>query len=276
MKNIQLIALDLDKTLLDNQKRLPEQNKEAVEYAISKGVHITLASGRYYNGMRSIADELDVDMPIICGNGAEIRKTNGEVVFGKYLDTDVCKNLIDIAIEFDLVFNVYAHDTIITLEPNDGTGYYEMLNKDLSADNKCRLLYTNDIMEFVTNPPADISTGVLKLEYRNIGEDRAESLRKVIEQIPGIAVEGLFTKNIELHADNVSKGTGLQAVAKYAGIDMKNVMAFGDYVNDIPMLESAGFSVAMGNADETTKAAASYIAASNEECGVAKTIYKFI
>lgn len=276
MRSIRLIALDLDGTLLDNYKELPDENKKALKYAASKGVHITVCSGRYYNGVRCIADEIGVDVAIVAGNGAEVRRMNGDLVFGKYLELPVCKHLVNIACEYKLVFNVYAHDTIITFCENDVTLYYERLNKRLTPENQCRVLYINDIMEFVELPPSALKTGVLKLEYRNINKDISEELKEIIHKTPGIAIEGSFERSVELHATNVSKGTGLQIVAWDAGIEMANVMAFGDYINDIHMLKVSGFPVAMGNADSITKATASYITASNVECGVAKAIYEFI
>lgn len=276
MRSIKLIALDLDGTLLDNQKELPDENKKALKYAASKGVHITVCSGRYYKGVRCIAQDVGADVAIVGGNGAEVRRMNGNMVFGKYLDLTVCRRLVDIALEYKLVFNVYAHDTIITHGKNDVTLYYERLNKRLPAEDQCGLLYTDNIMSFVESPPPGMETGILKLEYRRINSDVADELKNIISEIPDITIEGSFTKSIELHATGISKGTGLQIVAEDAGIDMEYVMAFGDYLNDIDMLNVSGFPVAMGNSDEITKAAALYVTASNIEFGVAKAIYRFI
>jgi len=276
MRSIKLIALDLDGTLLDNNKELPEENKKALKYAASKGVNITVCSGRYFKGVRCIAEEVGANVAIVCGNGAEVRRMNGEFVYSKYLDFDVCKYLVDIACEYRLVFNVYAHDTIITFSKNDVTSYYERINKRLAPENQCRILYTENIMDFVESPPPELKTGILKIEYRNINNDISDELQKIILQVPDIAIEGSFAKSVELHATGLTKGTGLQIVAKDAGIDMENVMAFGDYVNDIDMLKCSGLPVVMGNADDVTKSVAAYITSTNVECGVAKAIYEFI
>ncbi|MFL6556332.1 MAG: HAD-IIB family hydrolase, partial [Bacillus sp. (in: firmicutes)] len=83
-------------------------------------------------------------------------------------------------------------------------------------------------------------------------------------------------KNIEVNSAGINKAKGLGSVCSRLGIEMKNVMAVGDSLNDLAMIKAAGVGVAMGNAQELVKESADWVTATNEEDGVAKAIQEWV
>ena len=98
----------------------------------------------------------------------------------------------------------------------------------------------------------------------------------VAERFPEIRATSSTWNNIELNIASAHKGNALRRFAQHLGLGLENCMAFGDGMNDFTMVEAAGLGVAMENADPEVKRVAKYVAPSNDDCGVAKGIEKWI
>ena len=101
-------------------------------------------------------------------------------------------------------------------------------------------------------------------------------MRERLNQMPEIAVTSAIPENLEINAAGASKGGALKRLAEQLHIDIEETMAFGDGENDISMIMAAGCGIAMGNAENSVKAAADYVATSNNEAGVAAAIRHLI
>jgi Cof subfamily protein (haloacid dehalogenase superfamily) len=122
-----------------------------------------------------------------------------------------------------------------------------------------------------------LAKGVYKFAAFN--REHPELLRKTGTELGEhrhIGVSKSADINLEIMPGGIDKGTGIREYAQIRNIPAEEIMAIGDQENDIPMLKSAGYSVAMDNAPETVKQAAGYQTASNEENGVAKAIRKYV
>lgn len=97
-----------------------------------------------------------------------------------------------------------------------------------------------------------------------------------LAQSPNLAVSSSSRGNLEITHSDAQKGIALSTIAKQLGIDLKDVMALGDNLNDVSMLERVGYSVAMDNAAPEVKTVAKYVTDSNENSGVGKAIKKFL
>ena len=103
--------------------------------------------------------------------------------------------------------------------------------------------------------------------------DALASLRTQIEQtVPGLSISASWINNIEINAPGVNKGQGLKVLADRLGITMDEVMAIGDGINDLPMMQAVGIPVAMGNAMPEVRAEARFVTRSNLQSGVAAAV----
>lgn len=268
MSDIKLLALDLDGTLTNSKKRVSEKNKKYIKKAQDKGVKIILASGRPVIGIKSVSDELDLGQ-----QGGYILAYNGGQIIDCKTGEDLVKETIAMKYVHDICdvinkFNVYplCYDNTGVICEND-------INKYVQKEG-----YNNSIpVKKVECLEAMISEPVVK--FMVVGAP--EELNKVYAYLKG-KFEGelnLFFSEpyfMEITPLGIEKASALNCLAEMLGITKEQIMACGDGLNDIPMLEFAGLSIAMENAYNETKRVADYIVSSNEHDGVAEAIKRFI
>ena len=104
---------------------------------------------------------------------------------------------------------------------------------------------------------------------------RARLMEEIPQRFPGLIVSSAVVNNVEINDKNAHKGNAIRQLAQHLGLEMSQVLAFGDGSNDITMLQEAGIGVCMENGLDSVKAVADYITDSCDEDGVAKAIYRF-
>lgn len=268
----ELIALDLDGTLLNSARQITPGTRTAIGQARACGVKVIPCSGRHFSGTRPVAMQAGMGDVIICGNGALVTTWQGETIFAKMLNPSRCLELLEFCEEYRLGSNLYADDVLYTLIPNSVTKYYEQLNEQLAADIHCSCRFVSDMRAAIE----ENAEKILKFEIFPLPDEPRRVLLDVLERCPDMSEEGNLRTSVELHASGVNKGTGLAEAARYFGIPMENVMAIGDGENDVTMLKMAGMGAAMGNAVSEAKAAADIVLPSNNEDGVAWAIHQFV
>ena len=268
----ELIALDLDGTLLNSARQITPGTRTAIGQARASGVKVIPCSGRHFSGTRLVAMQAGMGDVIICGNGALVTTWQGETIFAKMLNPSRCLELLEFCEEYRLGSNLYADDVLYTLIPNSVTKYYEQLNEQLAADIHCSCRFVSDMRAVIE----ENAEKILKFEIFPLPDEPRRMLLDMLERCPDMSEEGNLRTSVELHASGVNKGTGLAEAARYFGIPMENVMAIGDGENDVTMLKMAGMGAAMGNAVSEAKAAADIVLPSNNEDGVAWAIHQFV
>lgn len=266
---IKLIAIDMDGTLLNPQNVVSPAVKEAIAAARDKGVHVVLATGRPYIGVKRYLEELDLyqdDHFCITNNGALVQKAAS------------AECVAETTLSFDdyLYFEKLARDLNVHFHALDFNAVYTA-NKDISA-------YTVH-ESFLTKMP---------LRYRSVEEmdrrlrfpklmmiDEPALLDEVIKKIPSDVFERYTIMKsadfyLEILDKRVNKGKGVKMLAEHLNLERDEVMALGDQENDLAMLDYAGLGVAMGNAIEKVKAASQFVTKTNQEDGVAYAIEKFV
>lgn len=259
--NIRLIALDLDGTTLTSDRRLHPRNITAIQQAAARGVTVVLASGRIRPSMLPYATELGLGSgPLICSNGAHVVGPRGDNLVENHL-TDGLKNaVIDFAEANELHLNAYTTDQMFFIEPSKWLDLYKTRARTIPAYQKTRdeIRALNLIkLMIIAEPPVIRSLAQRGNSFVDVSEvSLTESEPEYLEFLPGTA----------------NKGEGLRALANHMGIPREQVMAVGDYLNDLEMVRWAGYGVAMGNAVDAVKAAAKHITLTNDEAGVAIAI----
>lgn len=239
---IKLIALDMDGTLLNNQHEISDGNRQAIKEAQEKGVHVVLSTGRSLQNCRPHADELGLASYLVTVNGSEIWDEKCELVERNLLKSDHIEWMLELAKQHEATF------WAINTERN----WHNEIPEDL---------HNVDWLKFGFNVHDDATRELILHELKAKGE---------------FELTNSMPYNIEVNPIGISKAKGLQLVCDRLGIEMKNVMAVGDSLNDLAMIMEAGIGVAMGNAQETLKKAADWVTATNEEDGVALAIRKWV
>jgi len=240
--NIKLIALDMDGTLLNNRNQISEANRQAIKEAQDKGVHVVLSTGRSFSTSHEHADSLELTSYLINVNGSEIWDENRQLVERNLLKPEQIKWMLDLSKQYN-------------------TGYWA-----ISTERNWR----NEM-------PGDLHT----LEWMKFGFDiedneARELIYKKLVENGEFELSNSTPTNIEVNLMGVSKARGLAVVCSRVGIQMENVMAVGDSLNDLAMITEAGLGVAMGNAQDKVKQAADWVTSTNEEDGVAKAIRQWV
>ena len=274
MHKIKLIALDLDGTLLDAEKRMPAENAAALERAAGEGIEIVPATGRFFRGMPQIVKDLPYVHYVISVNGAEVydvarRKTlcSAEIPWERAV---AVMERLD---ALDVLYDCYQN----------GWGWMTQAFYD-RAEQYAANVHSLDMIKNLRTPVPELkavlrerAAGVQKIQifFRDM-DLRAEMLKTLPAEFPDLVVTTSIVNNIEFNSREATKGVALKKLAAALGISVNETMAFGDDRNDITMLETAGIGVAMGNAEEEVKRAADFVTCDCGDGGVARAMKHFL
>lgn len=262
------IALDLDGTLMDSNKKLPQENKEAVVLAAQNNKTVILASGRPMFGIMPVADMLGLHENggyVLAYNGGNILDCRtGKLVYERSIPPECISDICGIAKEAGVEPLTYYKDMILAQSDTD-----EYVLKEAFC-NSAEIYKTDDIKSFV-----DYSVA----KFLVVGpHEKLLPVRKKLVELYDNELDVFFSEDyfLEVVPKNVKKDESLDKLMNILGIDKSELIACGDGMNDISMLRYAGLGVAMKNAYPPVKEAADIIGPSNDEAGVADTIMKYL
>ena len=263
MKTFKLFAIDIDGTLITNNKKILAETKQDIIKAYKKGVIICICTGRAYPAAKRYIDELDLDIPLILYNGSRIIMNNGkEIVFNKTIDKEVSNGVFDIINMNDGTCCFWKDDTLYFNKNDEYTAYYEKLTGIKPA--------------IIKDYDESLFTNINKFLWFDTPENLQFIKNNILNNVAGIDCFKSQNNILEIVPKGINKGEAIKFLANYYNIDISEVIAVGDDENDISMIMAAGLGVAMGNARSCVKEVADYITLSNEENGVGKVINKFI
>lgn len=283
---IKLIATDMDGTLLNAAHEISQENQEAIKFAQEHGITVVIATGRAFYEANIPVAETDLKVPYICLNGAEVRDETFNIMSTSHLNHSLVSKITSTLKEKDIYYQVYTNRGIYTENPQRDLEIY--------IDIAERAGQKADVEKIENSIQKRIDNGTLKIvdNYDKIEDIPGELIMKILAfdsdlgkidlvgqelaQSPNLAVSSSSRGNLEITHSDAQKGIALSTIAKQLGIDLKDVMALGDNLNDVSMLERVGYSVAMDNAAPEVKTVAKYVTDSNENSGVGKAIMKFL
>ena len=271
---IRLIALDLDGTLLDSDKRLSERNRAALESAAARGVHIVPTTGRFFDAMPAIVRDLPFVRYAVTINGAAVfDRLEHRTISEDLIPLDTALAILGALDDFDCIYDCYMDDW----------GWNSESNVAKADEYALDVHYAKMIRELRTHVPD------LKAHLRATGHDVQKLLAFVKDPAlygpitaavaavaPGTVATASNSRMFEFNAAGAHKGAALAKLAAHLGFGIENVMGFGDGLNDLTMVRDAGLGVAVANAVPEVLAAAKFIAPSNDDDGVAVAIEKFL
>ena len=283
---INLIATDMDGTLLNAAHEISEENINAIHYAQSLGITVVIATGRAFYEASTPVAQTDLKVPYICLNGAEVRDESFNISSTSNLNRELIDRITGELNSEDIYYQIYTNIGIYTENPERDLEIYIAIAE--------RAGQQADVEKIKAGIQKRIDNGTLKVveNYDKIKETPGEIVMKILafdsdlEKIDrvsaklaesgSLAVSSSSRGNIEITHADAQKGIALATIAEKLHIDMDNVMAIGDNLNDISMLERVGYPVAMSNGTEEVKAASKYITETNENSGVGKAIMKLL
>jgi Cof subfamily protein (haloacid dehalogenase superfamily) len=256
-----LAAIDLDGTLLRSDGTVSQRTRDALAAARASGLTIVFVTARHPGSVIPIARAAGVGGFAICSNGATVFDLDaGRVVHERVLESEIAARLVRALRERvpGVLFAVESRAEMAfepefrawEWEPPEGTRLADGL--ELVADPVTRLIARHP----------DYELEVLAALAREVAGDSAT-----------VVVPGVWT--VELSAVGVSKASALAELCEELGLEAADVLAFGDFLNDLPMLAWAGQAVAVANAHPDVIAAADEVTASNDEDGVAAVLERF-
>ncbi|MDV6302818.1 HAD family hydrolase [Rhodococcus cerastii] len=264
-----LVASDVDGTLLDQHERVTERTKRAVSAVVADGVPFVLSTGRPPRWIHPVVDQLGYAPMSVCANGAVIYDAaNDRVLSAETLSVETLQWLADVA-------------------------YRALPGCGLAAERVGRTAHDSATPQFVSSPGYEhawlnpdnvemteddvVDVPAVKLLIRLSGSTSGHMADILSPLISGRADLTFSTDNglIELSAPGITKASGLAKVAETLSVDVKDIVAFGDMPNDVPMLSMVGLGVAMGNAHPAAVAAANEVTVTNAEDGVAQVLERW-
>lgn len=275
---IRIVALDLDGTLLDSQKRLSDRSRAALAHAAEAGALIVPTTGRFFGMMPPAVRDLPFVRYAITINGAQVydRATDTAIV-REEIPLDAALAIMEILDRHDVVYDCYRQNW----------GWMTAALQDKAADYATDDHYLRMIREFrkpvpelkahlrATAADGDVQKVMLFARRGDAAaaqDELAAIAREVAAAFPDVKITSSTANNQEINSAAAHKGRALARFADHLGLSLANCAAFGDGMNDFTMVEAAGLGVAMANAAPEVKRVAKLVTRSNDDDGVARVL----
>ena len=270
--DIKLIFSDIDGTILPHKGEVSPATVEAVRACRERGIEFVIASGRWYPAaLKVVEQQLGITNGyMIISNGGAVVRCDGTVLMEGGLNQAQARTAWEILKDEPVMVTCYVRGGIFRLRgqylskfrlPEKGGyfygGKYEIVDEDEAAfqESLCRRPY--------------------KLEAYADDEAVLPAIQKKLEDA-GLQVNSAFPFNLEIMAPGTGKGAAVNWLTEHLGFNRSQTMGFGDFTNDLPMLENVGWPVAVDNAADEVKRVCRIIAPACDQDGVARTIRKYV
>ncbi|MDO5324152.1 MAG: HAD family hydrolase [Clostridia bacterium] len=270
--DIKLIVSDIDRTILPANQIISPATYNAVRDCRARGVEFVIASGRWYPAARKVAvDQLGIEdgYMIICNGGAVVR-SDGSFLRQWRLSSAQAHQIYELLRAEQVMMTAYVPDAIYRVRSQYLTVF--RLPETSYFDGGASYCVVDDDWQGFEERGLD---GPYKIEAYADDTALLAHLRREVEAM-GFQANSAFPFNLEIMAPGAGKGAAVRWLTAHMGLNRDQVMGFGDYTNDLPMLENVGWPVAVDNAIDEVKRACRIIAPSCEDDGVAQTIRKYV
>ena len=276
---IRLIAIDIDGTLLDSRGRLPDAHREAVVDAHARGIEIALVTGRSFHFALPIANLLPIPLTLVCNNGALVKSKTGETGLRRLLPREAARRVL-------AEMRDYEDSVAIIFDRPSGTDDPQMVFDRMDWSHPQRSGYYDKNKAFIARAPEGLAAMLTEDPVQVMFNGSVGPMRAVLAGLQSMAIADQFSVAIteyekrdfslvDVNAAGCSKGTTLAEWVERRSLSRDNVMAVGDNLNDVEMLDYAGTAVVMGNATDALKARGYALTGSNDENGLASAIRGF-
>lgn len=267
----QLIAVDMDGTLLNSKKEITPRTAAAVTQALARGYHVVMATGRCYRQIAPYMRRFPAMRYAITSSGAAVADCmENRIISSQNISADTAAGVMRAFVGLDGFPIIFSNgEALYRPELLNDPQHFGM---DAYVDNfKANCTAAEEMERSFLVAPYPVE----KLDfYFTDAAERAKFLARV-QDAPAWVVP-CESAGVEVNATGVDKGSGLQALCRCLNIPVSAAIAIGDSENDRPMLRDAGLPLAMGNAIDDVKAASEYVMPDCDHDGVAEAIERFL
>lgn len=262
MKNrIKLVISDIDGTLLNEEHRLSTETISVVSDYVAQGGQFAIATGRNHHDADQVRSRVGIPAYLISSNGSTIASPDGDIIARTTIPEPVVRSILKMEIPEGVYRNIYQ-----------GTEWFVEKPEVIFTDHYVEGDLQSQIVDFdeVLHRPTE------KLFFTSMDFDSLSKLKDQIEREHGdeVAVTFSMRRCLEVMEKSVNKGVAIRRVADRLGLGMHEIVAFGDGMNDLEMLDAAGVGYIMGNGNPTLKSRLPHLEVidSHSEHGVARKI----
>lgn len=250
-----LLAVDLDGTVLARDGVPHAADREAIARLREHGIPTTIVTGRLYSGSRDIARTLGIEGPIACVDGSQIVDTRGdEEVFCRAIGAETAVAVRDLLASHGAASFLFAQDLIVHDAQGEPFAHYVR-----TWSPKVEV-----VERVIDHPHWEHASGVMAV----VALAATQTILSIVEAMRSRLADSMFVVDFPVarlpgmhamvaRASGATKGTALEWLARYHGCTPAEIVAVGDWVNDVPMFHTAGRSFVMGQAPEHVKRTAS-------------------
>jgi len=259
-----LIAVDMDGTLLDSSNHISQKTIEAIHQSLQMGVLFTISTGRSIQGIEKYNHLLSLDFPVIAYNGSMIVSLRSrEILYEKSLTASSVLEIIELGQKFETTMCIWSRQQLYVFEVNAEVKDYIKLS---------------DVEPIII---ADKNALALQGVTKILWYDNAKKIRMLEEEVrEKLSDDATCCTSkptfLEFFNSAASKANALKFLGGLYDISPEEMIAIGDGLNDLPMLQYADLGIAMANAQQDVKNRADFVTLSNDEDGIAFAIEKFV
>lgn len=270
MRDIRLIASDVDGTMLPRGGVISENLRRAIAQCRRRGIPFIIASGRWIGALGDVVAQTGTaGLPKIIANGASVVGGDGETMREWLMDDRDTRRVCDILRGFDVQINAYLRGALYCLNTR-AIKRLSTIIKNYIGGGPYRL-----VMDDPERFEAEALHGAFKLEALSDDPAVVHKVEAALKDT-GLSITHSSARNVEIMAPGVSKGSALKWLAGELGIPLSSCMAFGDNMNDCDLLAAVGWPVAMANGDPALRRYARAVAPADADDGVARMIEDWV
>lgn len=271
---LRLLALDIDGTLVNSRDELTPSTRTALHQARAEGWRLALVTGRRYRRALPLAEALGIDAPLVTASGALIKHPaeDHRTLHRAELTPEVLEATL-------AVIGRQGYEAVVYSDSyHEGFDFYcprtDVVQPELAEYLRKNAGWERILPELMTRPPTGVFAG-FAIGTREAMHELASALQAAV---PGQLYTHVIRSPMyagymcEISRAGSTKWSGIRHLADEWGIADADIVAVGDDVNDIPMIEGAGLGIAMGNAVDELKEVADYIAPSHDDDGLAEVV----
>lgn len=271
MNRYDLIAFDMDGTLLDSNHQITQNSLDAIDTAVNAGKIVILSTGRSLSELKDYRHALKNVRYFICESGALLVDTNSDqIIHSEQIEPSAVREIIKIASPEQAMIYIASNGQNLATR-----SYVMRMNDFCIGQYQDIFLQTGTLLDDVVASYNKEEFPIEKLNLFSATPKLREYFVQALSHLP-LEMARAEETSLELSPKNVSKGSGLLKLCEYLSLPVERTIAVGDSDNDMEVLKTAGLSVAMGNARPYVKELSDVIVADNNHGGCAEAIYKYL